>query len=341
MGKNHTVGEVCKLTGLTRKKLYTYDKEGIVKATGYKNSGHEGRAWKSGVMVNYDGYKLYNEEAVRKLQIISIYEKLKMKKGDIKKRFTSREWNETSMLEEQIRLLQEEKKKIEELIIVAEQLKMFGTKGILNQYYAVLDFSKAAQNDTYWKEAESLKRLYENAGEELEYKCKREVEKTVEALMNIPPSESGLEKTEKVIAKLFKITKKRYGLAGLITLSAMAVAADGGGDAFNEFGLYNKFDEKVVSNAGKAMLEYLTQEIALLYDSWMKIVNKYHMAIGKDFEEPSVKEMVEEMRMLLLERIGIQTKEEYDVLIEFVQQTELDSMDIKLEYVVKAIKYYC
>ena len=104
-----TVKEVCELTGLNRKLLYVYDKEGIVKPSAYKNMGHEGMARKTGVKVDYDGYKLYDDAAVMKLQQIAIYEKLHIKRADIKAKFASTKSNK-ELLEEQIQELQQKKK---------------------------------------------------------------------------------------------------------------------------------------------------------------------------------------------------------------------------------------
>lgn len=103
MEKCKNVKEVCEITGLNRKLLYIYDKEGIVKPTRHKNVGHEGIARKSGVKVDYDGYKQYNDEAVRKLQQIAIYEKLRMKRTEIKQRLKSGR-SDVELLEEQIRM---------------------------------------------------------------------------------------------------------------------------------------------------------------------------------------------------------------------------------------------
>ena len=44
MKEMKTVKEVCELTGLNRKLLYLYDKEGIVKPSAYQNGGYEGLA---------------------------------------------------------------------------------------------------------------------------------------------------------------------------------------------------------------------------------------------------------------------------------------------------------
>lgn len=61
MNKYKTVKEVCDLTGLTRKHLYYFHHENVVRAVAYANYSVEG----------YNGYKLYDDIAVEKLQQIS------------------------------------------------------------------------------------------------------------------------------------------------------------------------------------------------------------------------------------------------------------------------------
>ena len=53
-----TVKEVCQMTGLTRKHLYYFHHENVVRATAHANYSVEGN----------DGYKLYDQQAVKKLQ---------------------------------------------------------------------------------------------------------------------------------------------------------------------------------------------------------------------------------------------------------------------------------
>lgn len=63
MNKYKTVKEVCDLTGLTRKHLYYFHHEKVVRAVAYANYSVEG----------YNGYKLYDDMAVEKLQQIALY----------------------------------------------------------------------------------------------------------------------------------------------------------------------------------------------------------------------------------------------------------------------------
>ena len=62
MEQYKTVKEVCDLTGLTGKHLYYFHHENVVRAAAYANYSVEGN----------DGYKLYDEAGVEKLQQIAL-----------------------------------------------------------------------------------------------------------------------------------------------------------------------------------------------------------------------------------------------------------------------------
>lgn len=69
-----SVKEVCELTGLTRKHLYYFHHQNIVRATAYANYSVEGN----------DGYKLYDKQAVEKLQQIALFYKLGFNRNEIR-----------------------------------------------------------------------------------------------------------------------------------------------------------------------------------------------------------------------------------------------------------------
>ena len=73
--KNYkTVKEVCALTGLTAKHLYYFHHENVVRAAAYANYSVAGN----------DGYKLYDDAAVEKLQQIALYYQLGLKRNEIR-----------------------------------------------------------------------------------------------------------------------------------------------------------------------------------------------------------------------------------------------------------------
>lgn len=116
--KYWTVKEVCALTGLTRKHLYYFHHEGIVRAAAYENYSVAG----------YDGYKLYDDIAVEKLQQISLYYQLGLKRNEIKALMLSPDYDCNRALYELLRLQWEKKLHIERRIAALEELILIGVK---------------------------------------------------------------------------------------------------------------------------------------------------------------------------------------------------------------------
>lgn len=118
MNKYKTVKEVCDLTGLTRKHLYYFHHEGVVRAVGYANYSVEG----------YDGYKLYDDTAVEKLQQISLYYQLGLKRDEIKAIMLTPGYDSNAVLHTLLALEQEKKIHIERNIAALNYLMLVGTK---------------------------------------------------------------------------------------------------------------------------------------------------------------------------------------------------------------------
>lgn len=118
MNKYKTVKEVCALTGLTRKHLYYFHHEGVVRAVAYANYSVEG----------HDGYKLYDDNAVEKLQQISLYYQLGLKRDEIKAIMQAPNYDSNAVIQTLLTLEREKKLHIERSIAALEYLLLVGTK---------------------------------------------------------------------------------------------------------------------------------------------------------------------------------------------------------------------
>ena len=118
MHKYKTVKEVCDLTGLTRNHLYYFHHAKVVRAVAYANYSVEGN----------DGYKLYDDAAVEKLQQIALYYKLGLKRNEIRDIMLDPKYDSETVLD--ILLAKEEKKRqqSDRRIAVLNYLKRVGTK---------------------------------------------------------------------------------------------------------------------------------------------------------------------------------------------------------------------
>lgn len=113
-----TVKQVCTLTGLTRKHLYYFHHEKIVPAVAYANYSVEGN----------DGYKLYDDAAVEKLQQIALYYQLGLRRDEIREIMQDPNYDSNQVLRNLLALEREREIHIRRRIAALEYLTLTGTK---------------------------------------------------------------------------------------------------------------------------------------------------------------------------------------------------------------------
>lgn len=113
-----TVKQVCDLTGLTRKHLYYFHHEKIVPAVAYSNYSVEGN----------DGYKLYDDAAVEKLQQISLYYQLGLRRDEIREIMRDPNYDSNQVLNTLLALEREQEVHIQRRIAALEYLTLTGVK---------------------------------------------------------------------------------------------------------------------------------------------------------------------------------------------------------------------
>ena len=111
-----TVKEVCQLTGLTRKHLYYFHHENVVRAVAHANYSVKGN----------DGYKLYDQQAVEKLQQIALFYLLNLKRNEIRDMMLEPEYNFNTALDMMIVRAKEKRSLIDRQIAMLENLKNTG-----------------------------------------------------------------------------------------------------------------------------------------------------------------------------------------------------------------------
>ena len=140
-----TVNEVSKLSGVSIRSLHHYDKIGLLPAT----------------EVTAAGYRLYDDKALERLQMILLFKELQFPLKDIKEILDAPNFDRSKALEQQIRLLQLRKEHLENLIDLATGIKMMGV-GKLNKIgFEAFDTRKideyAAQAKEYWGKTDAWK----------------------------------------------------------------------------------------------------------------------------------------------------------------------------------------
>ncbi len=113
MGKKMMTGhEVSNLTGISIRTLQYSDKIGLFPPAEYTEAG----------------YRLYDEKALSRLQIILLFRELEFPLKDIKGIIDSPDFDRNKALEQQIKLLEMKKEHLENLILLARGMKLLGVK---------------------------------------------------------------------------------------------------------------------------------------------------------------------------------------------------------------------
>ena len=105
-----SVSEVSRFTGISVRTLRYYDEIGLLPPT----------------EVTQAGYRLYDEEALYRLQCILLYRELEFSLKEISELMGSGDFDRISALDRQIELLQKKKTHVENLITLAHGIKVLG-----------------------------------------------------------------------------------------------------------------------------------------------------------------------------------------------------------------------
>lgn len=213
-----TVKKVSELTGVSVRTLQYYDKIGLLPSSGHTESG----------------YRLYDEDALDKLQQIMMFRELEFPLKEIKSIMTSPGYDSKTALAKQIELLELKKQHIENLITFARGIKMFGVKAV--------DFSKYDRSklDEYAKKAKEQwghTKEYAEMQEKEKNRTEAETEQLTEKLMQIfvefGEMKHQLPESEEVQAQVKKlqdfITENCYTCSDKI-LAGLGKAYAGGGE---------------------------------------------------------------------------------------------------------------
>ena len=147
-----TVKEVSKISGVSVRTLHHYDEIGLFKPT----------------EVTSAGYRLYDDKALCKLQMILMFRELRFPLKEIKKIVKSQNFDRREAILEQIKLLELQRKHLDELIYFAHEIlkqRWGGTDAFREYENRFKDISDTASNDVHlgliqlFKEAGCIKNL--------------------------------------------------------------------------------------------------------------------------------------------------------------------------------------
>jgi len=215
MNKYKTVKEVCDLTGLTRKHLYYFHHSKVVQAVAYANYSVEGN----------DGYKLYDDAAVEKLQQIALYYQLGLKRDEIRDIMLDPNYDSNLVLDTLLAIEQSKKATIERHIAALEYLKLTGTKNRLLSPLRGMSLKELG---------ETILTLRSNAQPDPQFPALsksqadafiQKFSQLVSTLQNVESSDLNGRAADEIIGKIFSVCREYLGPDGVpFTLGIFASA---------------------------------------------------------------------------------------------------------------------
>ena len=141
-----TVTEVSRLTGVSVRTLHHYDQIGLLKPT----------------KITEAGYRLYDDDALRKLQTILFFRELEFPLKQIGEFLNNPAFDTQKALSDQIRLLELRMEQLEKLISHARQIQ---ETGVIPMDFSAFDKSKqetyAAEAKKRWGKTDAYKEFEE------------------------------------------------------------------------------------------------------------------------------------------------------------------------------------
>lgn len=230
MNKYKTVKEVCALTGLTGKHLYYFHHEKVVQAAAFANYSVEG----------YDGYKLYDDEAVEKLQQIALYYQLGLKRNEIKDIMLAPNYDGGRALETMLELVHKNRVRTERHAAALEYLKINGINS---------GFSGALNGASLEELGETVITLKEMENPQTE-KFSEELTQLLEKLGGLTQTQLMSRGGMALIGKIFELGGRFFGKSGYpLVLGMFSGASVGGGSLAGE---------KITEKQGGAIMRSIT-----------------------------------------------------------------------------------
>lgn len=235
-----TVQEVSKLAGISVRTLHHYDAIGLLTPTTTTEAG----------------YRLYDDDALERLQCILFFKELEFPLMDIKEILDSPNFERSKALEQQIELLTMKKEHLENLINLARGIQTTGVKKIMD--FKAFDTKKMDDYAKQAKESYGSTTAYKEYEEKSKGRTKEDEKSLGIGMMNIfaeigkmlslKPSDDAVQ--EKIAELRAYITKHYYNCTPEI-LSGLGQMYAGGGE----------MTENINNYAGEGTAEFAAEAI--------------------------------------------------------------------------------
>ena len=215
MNKYKTVKEVCDLTGLTRKHLYYFHHAKVVQAVAYANYSVEGN----------DGYKLYDDAAVEKLQQIALYYQLGLKRDEIRDIMLDPNYDSNLVLDTLLAIEQSKKATIERHIAALEYLKLTGTKNRLLSPLRGMSLKELGETILTLRSNAQPDPQFPSLSKSQADTFMQKFSQLAAALQNVESSDLNGRAADEIIEKIFSVCREYLGSDGVpFTLGIFASA---------------------------------------------------------------------------------------------------------------------
>ena len=325
MKKLWTVKEVCDLTGLTGKHLFYFHHEGVVKAATYSNYSVD----------DHDGYKLYDEAGVAKLQQVAMYYELGLKRNEIRDLMKAPDYDMHRALDELQDHLEEKRLRLCRHISAIEQLRQIGTKNGLLDMFSGISLDELGKNGLAFSES-SLKEYWESTLDEKSFEAFNAATETL--LRELVLNNNRADVQKQIVKRLFTEAIRNLGFSGYMFILALFLATAGEGTMAAE--IADDLPVTLTPEHGKVALDFIKEDLEILLDEIAAIIARQHEHIGGSYDAPAVSAMVAETKKALLNHIGLKGKEEYTVVLNALISKEDKQNPGYLQYLINAIKYH-
>lgn len=216
-----TVHEVSKLSGVSIRSLHHYDKIGLLPAT----------------EVTEAGYRLYDEKALERLQMILLFKELQFPLKEITAILDNPDFDRSKALEQQIQLLKLRREHLQNLIDLALGIKMIGVQKISKMSFEAFDTRKIDEYAEQAKKSWGTTEAYKEYQEKSEGRSMEEEKVLGMQLMEIfaefgKITEKGPESDEAqmLVKKLQNYITENYYTCTDVILESLGQMYAGGGD---------------------------------------------------------------------------------------------------------------
>lgn len=329
MGKLWTVKEVCALTGLTGKHLYYFQHNGIARAARFANYSVEG----------HDGYKLYDDAGVAKLQQIAMYYELGLKRNEIVALMKAPDYDMNRALDELKTMMEEKRSRLERHLAVIDQLRVTGTRnGLLNMFNQI-SLEELGRNTVECAKAPIRDIWSDTIGDQEILAFQVSMDPLLSELCSMESDALSAGKGMALMEEMFHQATLRLGLLGYLLLFGIFLSAVGEGNLKNE--LAEEFSVALTAEQGRAALQYIKQDAQLLLEEAAQVIARHHEAIGKPFDDSEVNNLVFAVKGLLAKHFGLQHDAEYRYLLDQIKIDPSADSPNYLAYLLNALKYHC